>query len=221
LGGEKLRVRKNFFAAAVLAAAGLVFILSPLSAQNQEPSQGLSSPVQAESQTRFPAENQAQLPAEESMVLGESVPAVSGGGTASGWIMLRMVLALALAALAIYGVVFFIKRLARPPEARDPHLKVLASAPLGNGTFAAVVSIGSKAWLVGGGEGGVSLIAEIDEQEALESMLVDDAAKAEVRPGRFPDFRSLLRKLGGAGQGGQLNSHAETLRKQRERLKGL
>jgi flagellar protein FliO/FliZ len=133
-----------------------------------------------------------------------------------------MVLVLALAALAIYGVVFFIKRLARPPKVRDLHLKVLASAPLGNGTFAAVVSVGSKAWLVGGGDAGVSLIAEIDEQEALESMLVDEAKKnAEPRRG-IPGFRSLLEKLGGSpARGGQGNAHVEALRKQRERLKGL
>jgi flagellar protein FliO/FliZ len=133
-----------------------------------------------------------------------------------------MVLVLALAALAIYGVVFFIKRASRPREARDPHLKVLASAPLGPGAFTAVVSVGSRAWLVGGGDGGVSLIAEIDEAEALESMLLDDARKtAETGAGRFPDFRSLLRQLGGGRDNRPGTSHAESLRKQRERLKGL
>jgi flagellar protein FliO/FliZ len=137
--------------------------------------------------------------------------------------MVRMVLVLAVAALAIYGVIFFIKRLSRPPEAADPHLKVLASAPLGSGAFTAVVSVGSKAWLVGGGDGGINLIAEIDEQEVLESMLIDNARKeAENRQPRLFDFRSLLRKLN-AGQetGAAGNSHAETIRKQRNRLKGL
>lgn len=174
--------------------------------------------------SQSPAEAQAaQFPAEESFVLGENAPAVPGGETASVWIVFRMVLVLVLAALAIYGVVFFIKRLARTPDARDPHLKVLASAPLGNGAFAAVVSVGSKAWLVGGGDAGVSLIAEIDEQEALESMLVDEAKKtAESRPGRFPVFRSFLEKLGGSpARNVQGNAHVEALRKQRERLKGL
>jgi flagellar protein FliO/FliZ len=134
-----------------------------------------------------------------------------------------MVLVLALAALAIYGVVFFVKRLARPPEARDPHLKVLASAPLGSGTFAAVVSVGSRAWLVGGGDSGVTLIAEIDEQEALESMLIDNARKEALnrRPGLF-DFRSLLRKMGRDREAAPgADSPTEAIRKQRNRLKGL
>jgi flagellar protein FliO/FliZ len=132
-----------------------------------------------------------------------------------------MVLVLALAALAIYGVVFFIKRMSRSPEARDPNLKVLARAPLGGGAFAAVVSVGSRAWLVGGGDGGVSLIAEIDEAEALETMLLDDARKtAQAGNARFPDFRSLLRRLGGGAENRPGNP-AESLRKQRDRLKGL
>jgi flagellar protein FliO/FliZ len=131
-----------------------------------------------------------------------------------------MVLVLALVALAIYLVVFFIKRISRSPEARDPHLKVLARMPLGNEAFAAVVSVGSKAWLVGGGDGGISLIAEIDEAEALETMLLEDARKtAESGNPRFVDFRSLLKRLGGGGN--RPGNRADPLRKQQDRLKGL
>jgi flagellar protein FliO/FliZ len=189
--------------AAVLTAAGLLFNPPLLSAQTPEPVQ----------------EEGVSLP-EEEIILGEALPSNPGESSASIMVMLRMVLVLALAALAIYGVVFFIKRLSRQPEAKNPHLKVLASTPLGAGAFVAVVSVGDKAWLVGGGDGGVSLIAEIDETEALESMLLDDARKnADASSGRFPDFRSLLRQLGGGDK--RPNSHAESLRKQRDRLKGL
>jgi flagellar protein FliO/FliZ len=180
--------------AAVIIAESLFFNPSPLSAQAQEPVQ----------------EEAIVLP-EENIVLGEDLPQSPGGGTSSILVMLRMVLVLALAALAIYGVVFFIKRLSRPPQAKDPHLKVLASAPLGTGSFAAVISLGSKAWLVGGGDGGVSLIAEIDETEALESMMLDDARKTAEAGGRFPDFRSILKQLSG-GKEKKPGSHAESLR---------
>ncbi|MDR0719799.1 MAG: flagellar biosynthetic protein FliO [Treponema sp.] len=161
---------------------------------------------------------------EDSFVLGEETPiADSGAGPASGWVIFRMILVLALAALAIYGVVFFIKRAARPRSERNPHLKILASVPLGPGAFSAVISVGSKAYLVGGGDGGVSLIAEIDEQEALETMLIDYARQeAEERGPALLDFSSLLRKFGSRkGMESRLSSHAESLRKQRDRLKGL
>jgi hypothetical protein len=49
-------------------------------------------------------------------------------------------------------------------------------------------------------------------------MLLDNAKKtAEAGHARFPDFRSLLRRLGENRSG----NPAESLRKQRDRLKGL
>jgi flagellar protein FliO/FliZ len=215
LGGEKLNFRRIVLIAGLAVCA--IIIVSPLSAQTGEPV-GEESPLAA---AQAPA-----LPAENTIFLGEDAPQVPAGGASSVWAMVRMVRVLALAALAIYGVVFFFKRLARPPEARDPHLKVLASAPLGSGAFTAVIALGSKAWLVGGGDGGVSLIAEIDEQEALESLLIDDARKeAESRRPRLFDFRSLLRNVGrgqeSGGPGNPRDPHADAIRKQRDRLKGL
>ena len=173
-----------------------------------------------------PALADGPLPAsdESFIIIGEpaEVPAVNPGSSIV--VVLRMVLVLALAALAIYGVVFFIKRLARPRELRDPHLKILAKLPLGNDVFAAVVSVGSKAWLVGGGSGGVNLISEISETESLETMLLDDARKnAEAGERRVINFRSLLSRVAGDREGNDAagNSSAENLRRQRERLKRL
>ena len=137
---------------------------------------------------------------QSAFILGEPSVVPVPSGASSIFVVLRMVLVLALAALAIYGVVFFIKRLARPQENRDPHLKVLAKVPLGNDTFAAVLSVGPKAWLVAGGSGGVNLVSEIDDTETLETMLLDDARKiAEAGNRPLIDFRSLtasLRKQG-------------------------
>jgi flagellar protein FliO/FliZ len=179
----------------------------------------------------FAAENsadnstEARIPAEDTIIIGEAPAQGTIGESTSIWIIVRMVLVLALAALAIYGVVFFIKRLARPPQARDPYLKVLASVPLGTDGFASVISLGTKAWLVGGGSGGgISLIAEISEQETLESMLLEETQnRAELGTNRILDFRSLLYRLGRGDPKttGGLDIHADSLRKQRDRLKGL
>jgi len=205
LGGEKLKAVRAVFLA-VFFAASITLISIPAHAQNVD-------------------DSGRNVLSEDSIILGESPIQNAAGSGASVWVVLRMVIVLALAALAIYGVVFFIKRAARPPQAKDPHLKVLASIPLGSDSFAAVISIGAKAWLVGGGSGaGLSLISEIDDQESVETMLLDDARKnADTGSNRILDFRALLNRFGTKypNPRGEMESHAESLRKQRERLKGL
>jgi flagellar protein FliO/FliZ len=188
---------------------------------------------------------------ESEIILDEASSPIAPNGGSSIFVMLRMVLVLALAALAIYGVVFFIKRLARPRESQDANLRILARLPIGSDAYAAVISVGSKAWLIAGGSGGANLISEINEPEALETMLIEDAQKtAAAGLRRVFNFRSLLRKHGdkapydkssgdkapddksssdkapgasrlAGGSFAETHSLVEGLREQRERLKGL
>ena len=209
MGGEKLKASRPYtgvFFVILILFLGFFICTPRLSAQDSEPLP--ERPVVDES----------------AIIIGETQGSPVSNGGASIFVVIRMVLVLALSALAIYGVFFFIKRASRPQESRDPHLKVLARVPLGNDSFAAVISIGAKAWLVGGGSGNVNLICEISDNESLETMLLDDAKRtAEAGTRRYFDFSSLLRRFGASkdskGPGG--NFHAEILRKQRERLKGL
>jgi flagellar protein FliO/FliZ len=128
-------------------------------------------------------------------------------------------------AAAIYGLVFLIKRFSRGNTAQDPFLKVLAGAPLGTNRSAHIISVGSQAWLVGAAENGVNLISEIEDKEILDAMLLEDSRRSAEAPaggltGRFPDFRSLLRRLGMPADSGAPPG-PESIRKRGERLKGL
>jgi flagellar protein FliO/FliZ len=158
--------------------------------------------------------------AEEAIILGET-PAVAAQGGPSVPAVIRMLLTLVLAAAAIYGIVYFIRKASKKNyENKDPFLKVLASAHLGLNRYAHIVSVGSKAYLVGASDGGVSLIDEVDDKDILNAMLLEDSSKsADEKPGRINDFISILRRFGlPVKQGGQ---NAEIIRKNRERLKGL
>jgi flagellar protein FliO/FliZ len=147
--------------------------------------------------------------------------AVAAPPATSAWGIFRVILTLAVVAAAIYGMVFFIKRAARGGRGQDPFLKILASAPLGANRGAYVIAVGSKAWLVGAAESGVSLISEIDDKDVLNAMLLEDSRKsAEAPVGRFPDFRALLQRLGMPMESGAPPG-PEDIRKRRERLKGL
>ena len=208
--------------AGLLFFAGIFYTQFPLSAQTAEPLGELSR------ETGMATHEALSAIDESAILLGEPVAQAVPANGSSILIVLRMVLVLALAALAIYGVVFFIKRVSRPQESRDPHLKILARTALSSDSYAAVVSVGRKAWLVAGGGGGVNLISELEESESLETMLLDEERKA-AEAGNRPliDFRSLISRFGSAprqgrdaNSGSENNSLSERLRKQRERLGG-
>jgi flagellar protein FliO/FliZ len=254
LGGEKLKHIRP--ALAVLCTAAILFTgISRLSAQEQDPSPGETGGVLSSetavppgaaslSETAVPPPEtaappsetgSAARPAEAEIVLGETFPeAVPAGGGTTGsrlFAIIRMVLVLALAAAAIYGVVFFLRRSARPQNERNSRLKILTSAHLGSNRYVYVVNVGTRAWLVGAGEGGVSLISEVTDQEAIDAMILEESKRgAELAASRFADFRSMLARFTGRSADGADGARSrdtgspfstQTLRKQRERLKGL
>ena len=135
------------------------------------------------------------------------------------WVFVRMVLVLALAAAAVYGIVFFIKRTSRKKDTDDPFLKVLANAHLGSNRYAHIVSVGDKAWLLGSSDGGVNLIGEIDDRDMINAMLLEESTKSERNQSRFPDFLGMIRRFG--AQVERSAPSADDIRRRRERLKGL
>jgi flagellar protein FliO/FliZ len=216
LGGEKLKI--SIFAL-ILLTAGFLVQIQTISAQEKAVTDEvpLTTGVQA-----FPFDEDIETPA-----AGQSFPFDEDTGTSAAqtgssvWPIIRMILVLALCAAAVYGIVFFIKRSSGKTVTKgDPFLKILATVHLGVNRYAHVVSVGSKAWLLGSSDGGVNLIGEVEDKEIIDAMLLEESKKTAEPQGRFPDFISMLRKLGlPAQQTGP--SGAEDIRKRRERLKGL
>ncbi|MDR0554419.1 MAG: flagellar biosynthetic protein FliO [Treponema sp.] len=170
----------------------------------------------------------ADSPSPESAMSFGETGGGSGNSVARTGDVVRMVLILALAAAAIYGVIFFLKRASRRRGQSNPYLKILSSAQLGAGAnrFVHIISVGSQAWLVGSGEGGVTLISEIGDKEVIDALLLDESRRnVDASPGRMVEFQSLLRRfgVGGASRGepDDQGLSPENLRRRRERLKGL
>jgi flagellar protein FliO/FliZ len=209
LGGEKLHRFYTIFFAALFVGAGLFSDnLDTLFAQAQD------GPDVANSAAAEPSPE--SLIVFDAAVEGEE-PAAPG--TLSGFALLRMALVLALTAAAIYGAVFFFKRLAKPQARANPYLKMLARVSVGPGSFVAVVSLGTRAWLVGAGDGGVSLITAIEDQEIVDAMLLDNSRNDGAGASGMLNFSALLRRLGAGKEGKRLG--AGDLRKRRERLNKL
>jgi flagellar protein FliO/FliZ len=227
LGGEKLYQSHNIFYARVTPLQAAVLFISlglfvcnfdKLSAQTPDPAGDTSA------NALDAAGSSGEGSSAEDYVFqwdtGPDADATLPAPTPTAFVVFRMVLVLALAALAIYAVVFFFKRLSRPPEQKNPYLKVLASVPLSTGSSVSVVSLGNKAWLLGAGSGGVSLIAEITDREVVDALLLEDSRKGPGGGPKLLDFSAILHRLGGGGVTGKRFS-ADDLRKQRERLQNL
>lgn len=191
---------------------------APLSAQDAElPGGGAESPL---------GEGGIVPSPETGLFLDDSPEAegFTGTGASAFSAVLRMVLVLVLVALFIYIAVFIIKRLlkgiARPQESSNPYLKVLATVHLGANHFVHVISLGPKqAWLVGSGDGGITLIDEVEDKETVDALLLDASRNGQIQ-GKFADFRGILRRLGG-GKAESPGPTPENIRKRRERLRGL
>jgi len=195
---------------ALLLAAGLLFIIPSISVSAQEAeSAGLAEQV-----------IDPHRAAEQAMTFSEGTATNVFGTGPSIWAVIRMVLVLALAAAAIYGAVFFIKRTTKQTPGNDPFLKVLANVHLGSNRYVHVVHVGNKAWLLGSSDGCVNVIGEVDDKDTINAMLLEDSRRiAESPQGRLPDFMSIVRRFGASVEA--KTPGADEIRKRRERLKGL
>lgn len=166
-----------------------------------------------------------RLPDERSISLAEDAQNPDGPQPVSAFgSIFRMLLALALVAGAIYGLVLFIKRKSRPSVDEDALLRVLATTHLGSNRFVHVVSLGTKAWLLGASDGGISLLGEVEDTELIDTLRIE-ASRTTANKGAVGgmDFRKLFMKLGGAKDSLDAGSFpgSDALRERRERLKKL
>ncbi|MDR2303711.1 MAG: flagellar biosynthetic protein FliO [Treponema sp.] len=154
---------------------------------------------------------------EDELVIGEDAPVLSPGGASSVFVIFRMILVLALAAAAVYGLVFFLKKASRPRPQQDPYLRLVSSVSLGSNRFVHIVMVGTKAWLIGAADGGVNLLSPVEDQELLGAML---AAGDDFPQNRNVfNFKALLGKMGAA-----MDSHVpgpQDIRRRRDRLREL
>lgn len=151
--------------------------------------------------------------AERGLVLGGSDSTTRlRVGEPSIWSLLKVVLVLALAAAAVYGLVGLLKRGKAASAPEDAYLKVLARTPLSMKAQAAVISVGSRAWLVGVSDAGVSAIAEIDDRETLDKMLLAYSEKTASASAPL-SFAGILRRAANVTDGAGAPRPAKPLKK--------
>jgi flagellar protein FliO/FliZ len=138
-----------------------------------------------------------------------------------------MIVVLALVLAAIYGVYRLMKKASRPKTADSSAVRLLASTSLGPGKALHVVSLGTKAFLIGATDNSVNLVSEIDDKEFVDALVLEAQTAVPLRPDAGRDFGNMLASLigGGRKQGAKKQRSASAkaegdfLAGQRERLR--
>lgn len=98
----------------------------------------------------------------------------SASGTSSGWLFVRMILALALICVLIWFIGKLIKKRMDPGAEPDLYLKKTAQLTLAPGRTVQIITLRDRAYVLGVSDGGISLIDEIDSENTADKELIDD-----------------------------------------------
>ena len=160
---------------------------------------------------------------EESLVIpGEAeepagAAAASTGPLVSSWDFVRMLLILAAVVGVIYLLFFLLKRGFRRQLPQNDLIRVLGSRSLSGNRALHLVAMGRSVYLVGAAENGISLIAEIKDQETLDQIRLDSSQG--MPPQGFAQFFQSLWKAG--GKRNLSGDSLEFMKKQRQRLQKM
>jgi flagellar protein FliO/FliZ len=158
--------------------------------------------------------------AEESLPIAEEAEAPASpqpsGPLVSTWDFVRMLLILAAVVGVIYLLFYLLKRGFRRQLPQNDLIRVLGSRSLAGNRALHLVAMGRSVYLVGAAESGISLIAEIKDQETLDQIRLDTSQV--LPPQGFAQFFQTLWK------GGKRNLSGDSLdfmKKQRQRLQKM
>jgi flagellar protein FliO/FliZ len=124
-----------------------------------------------------------------------------------------------LVVLVIYGVFRLLKSFSKAKTPEDPYIKLLASTQIATGRWLHVVSLGSKAYFIGAAESGISLIAEVNDKELIDTLNLRAANAPQAPVNDFASIvQALLRPKDRRVRIADENPQADFIKRQRERL---
>lgn len=103
--------------------------------------------------------------------------------------VLRLIGALAVVVVLLFFALRFMKRSPRFKVSDSPYLKVVGGVTVAPGKTLHIVTLVKKGYLLASSEAGLSLVAEIDDQELIDAMNLEAEKNADEPAG---DFTALL-----------------------------
>ena len=166
---------------------------------------------------------------ETKIILEETADAAAGeapvedGRFFTTWDFIRVILILLAVIAVIYAVFYFLKKAGGGKFQDDELIRLLSSRSLTQNASVHLIEVGSKYYLVGCGDGSVSHIADIDDKETVDDLMIKNPPAAAG--GRtFADLFNF--KLGGKtpqkqGAEAKIRNNNKFMRDQAERLKKM
>lgn len=140
-------------------------------------------------------------------------------GAAFGvWDLVRMLIILGLVVASIYGVFYIIRKGSRPKSPESSLIRLLGSQGLPGNSWVHLISVQKQVFLIGGGDTGLNLIAEITDQESIDELKLQAANAPANHPVNFADLMGGLLGAGAKGTGSKSTS-LDFMKRQRDRLK--
>ena len=167
-------------------------------------------------------EEQLLLIQDDATPAAESPEGLSVGGVGG---LVRMLLILVLVLGMIYAVVWLLKRLQQPRRPETSLISLAASQPLAGSRALHLVKVGEQVFLVGEGDAGVQMLAEITDKESLDEIRL--RAPLEQQQRSFADMLTGLFHARGSTDDQTPDSDEDStpsldfLKKRRSRFKEL
>jgi flagellar protein FliO/FliZ len=139
--------------------------------------------------------------------------------TFSIWDFLRMIIILAAVVALIYVIFYFLKKAGAPAPGSMDAITILESKVVHGNKYVHLLEIGNSIFLVGTGDGGVRLIAEIKDKESADQIKL--TASQNKNTGKKQNFNSFLSAFLPHKKGVKGDTVVDFIKQQRKRLKKL
>lgn len=139
------------------------------------------------------------------------------------WDFIKVLLILAAVILIVYAVFYALKKAGGARFESDDMIRLIGSQSLTQNGSVHLIEVGTRYYLVGCSEGSVSHIADIDDKETIDEIMVKRPHEQEGRRS-FSDFFNLKFGRGGDSESNiekKLRNNNKFMRDQAERLKKM
>ena len=192
------------------AALLIIFITGALSAQENSEA----------TETDFTDETSIILDDTADEVTGEAEGSESFFST---WDFIKVILILVAVIAVIYAIFYGLKKAGGSRFQNDEIIKLLGSQSLTQSGSVHLIEVGTKYYLVGCGESSVNLIADIDDKETIDEIIIKKPA-GEEKAGSFMElFNSKLgfKNRNSSNLKDKIQNNNKFMHDQAERLKKM